>query len=160
MSLLVRRLVPGMAIFAFVAACMLTSPHSTARAASAAANGNCGSIELGTPASTTGEVAQGLGCFQSALQTCEPVSLIAAAHVADAVVTRTFLTVPEDRGCGIAETVERNEHGKVTTDSFLCLGMRRDKDQSVFTSCGHDGDIALPNEPSATAAAAFIKERS
>jgi len=152
---IVRRFLP-VALMVALAVFML---HATARAASSTADDRCGAIELGTPPTSSDDAQARFTCFAAALPTCDPVSLIVSAHTADSIVTRTFLTEAGDRGCTIAETVERSQNGKSTTDSNLCTGVRREKDGIAFTGCGHDGDVVVPAVASAEAAAAFTKTR-
>ena len=134
--------------------------HATAHAATTSTNERCGAVELGSPPTNTDEAQARYSCFAAAIPNCDAVSLIVSAHTADAIVTRTFLTEAGERGCTVAETVERSQNGKSTTDSNICSGVRREKDAIVFSSCGRDGDVAVPAVASAEAAAAFSKTRS
>src|SRR5579872_3867998 len=152
----VRRFLPVALMVAFVFLML----HATAHAAVPADAGDrCGAVELGSPPTASDEAQARYTCFATAAQVCDAVSLTVSAHTADSIVTRTFLTEQGDRGCNIAETVERAQNGKTTTDSNLCTGARREKDGIVFTGCGHDGDVVIPPVASAEAAAAFIKPR-
>jgi hypothetical protein len=151
----VRRFLP----VALMVAVVFFMLHATAHAATSPANDRCGAIELGSPPTSSDEAQTRISCFAAAMPQCDPVSLVVSAHTADSIVTRTFLTEQGDRGCTIAETVERSQSGKTITDSNLCTGLRRDKDGLAFTSCGRDGDVIVPAVPSAEAAAAFTKVR-
>jgi len=153
----VRRFLPVALMVAFVFLML----HATAHAAEPAAAGDrCGAVELGSPPTGSDEAQARYNCFASAAAVCDPVSLTVSAHTADSIVTRTFLTEQGDRGCGVAETVERSQNGHTTTDANLCRGVHTEKDAIVFSSCGSDGDVSIPTVASAQAAAAFVKVRS
>ena len=157
MSSLLRRSTPVM----LMAAVLIFFAHATAHAApSSDAADRCGALEIGSPASTSDQAQARFSCFTAALQTCDPVSLIVSAHTADAVVTRTFATQMGERACAIVETVDRSANGKTSTDTNICQEARRNKDGLAFSRCGQDGDVTVPEVPTADAIAAFIKART
>ncbi|MDQ6780997.1 MAG: hypothetical protein M3Z37_07590 [Candidatus Eremiobacteraeota bacterium] len=157
MFLKVRRFLPVALMVTFVFLML----HATAHAAvSAAADDRCGAVELGTPPTGSDEAQARYNCFTSAVGACDPVSLTVSAHTADSIVTRTFITEQGDRGCNVAETVERSHSGHTTTDANVCSGVHREKDAIVFSNCGRDGEIMIPSVASAQAAAAFVKART
>jgi len=157
MSSLLRRFLP----IALMVAAVVFMLHATAHASPATSSGDrCGSMELGSPPTSSDEAQARFNCFTAALQTCDPVALVVSAHTPDAIVTRTFLTEVGDHGCNIAETVERGKGGGSTTETNLCSDVRKNKDGLVFTACGKDGDVAIPAVASAEAAAAFVKPRT
>lgn len=153
----VRRFLPVASMVAFVFLML----HATAHAAVPAAAGDrCGAVELGSPPTGSEEAQARYSCFASAAAVCDPVSLTVSAHTAGSIVTRTFLTEQGERGCNVAETVERSQNGHTTTDANLCRGVHTQNDAIVFSSCGNDGDVTIPTVASAQAAAAFVKVRS
>jgi len=158
MSSNLRRFTP---IALMIAALVFLAQASAHAAPQSDASDRCGALEIGSTApSSTDETQSRFKCFTAAMTACDPVVLSVSAHTADAIVTRTFSTEMGERGCTIVETIERSRGNNSTTDSNMCTAVARTKDGLAFSRCGTDGDVFIPEVPTAEAAAAFVKPRS
>ncbi len=108
----------------------------------------CGKVQTnprGTPLDVT-TAKQAEDCFWQAFQKCQPASLVYTLTGVDTIAVRTFTIQNNGVQCSISDAFQHSivPQPLSATKTYTCAGVTQKPDGLHFSSCGVDGDVAIP----------------
>lgn len=142
---------------AMIALPLSAAAYPTPAPVAAAADGGCGSVEIGN--SNSKDVLADENCFSTAWTHCDAAMFSVGYHGSAASVTRTFETMRSANSdqCEVAEVVDRYKGSTLaSSDTYLCTDIKQTGDGLNFYNCGADGTVWVPADLTATNAGRLI----